>query len=95
MADNKNEEIVQQYPGTRQYPGAKPRYKDLTYVSEQDVGNFIVTTKQILFLRKTTMTHIVGKSVMAAAGIGSLLTGLPQGLVITDFMGEKHRDNCI
>ena len=41
MVDNKNEEIVQQYPGTRQYPGAKPRYNDLTYVSEQDVGNFI------------------------------------------------------
>ena len=26
---------------------------------------------------------------MEAAGIGSLLAGLPQGLVITDFMGEK------
>ena len=89
MADNKNEEILHQFPGTRQYPGTKPRYKDLTYVGEKDAGNFIVTTTQILFLRKETMTQTLGKNVMEATGIGSLLAGLPQGLVITDFIGEK------
>lgn len=80
---------MQQYAGARQYPGEKPKYKDLTYFGEQQVGNFILTNIRILFLRKTTMMRTLGKGATDAVGLAGFLAGLPQGLVITDFIGEK------
>jgi hypothetical protein len=86
---NGEEEILKQYPGTRTYQGEKPRYKDLTYVGEQDIGNFILTTKRLLFLRKSTMTRCLGKNIVDMAGMAGFLNGLPQSLVITDYVGKK------
>jgi len=86
---NEGEEILEQYAGVRQYSGEKPKYKDLTYFGEQQVGNFILTKKRILFLRKTTMTRLLGKEAAEWGGLASLLAGLPQGIVIANFIGEK------
>jgi hypothetical protein len=83
------EEILQQYPGSRKYPSEKPKYKDLTYVGEQDVGNFIFTNKRLLFLRKTTMAKRLGNGAIEGVGVASFLAGLPQGLVITDYIGSQ------
>jgi hypothetical protein len=88
MAADK-EEIITQYPGTRVYPGEKPKYKDLTYVGEQDNGSFILTSKRLLFLRKSTMKSCLKEGIADMAGIASFLAGLPQGLVITDYIGGK------
>lgn len=83
------EEILQQYPGTRKYPGEKPKYKDLTYFGEQDIGSFILTNRRLLFLRKTTLAKRLGKGAIEGVGIAGFLVGLPQGLVITDYIGGQ------
>jgi hypothetical protein len=85
----KEERILKQYADTRQYPGKKPKYKDLTYFGEQQMGTFILTDKCILFLRKTTMSRLLGKGALDLAGVASFLAGLPQGLVLTEYIGGK------
>jgi hypothetical protein len=85
----KSEEILEHYPGVRLYIGEKPKYKDLTYFGEQQIGNFILTEKRILFLRKTTMKRLLGKEATEFGGIAGIFAGLPQGVVIANFIGEK------
>ncbi len=84
-----NEEILEHYTGVRWYPGEKPKYKDLTYFGEQQVGNFLLTEKRILFLRKTTMKRLLGQEAAEFGGIAGIFAGLPQGVVIANFIGEK------
>ncbi|KYK37656.1 MAG: zinc ribbon domain-containing protein [Theionarchaea archaeon] len=89
IVEKTEEKILQQIPDARQYCGEKPKYKDLTTFGEQQLGNFILTDKRILFLRKTTMLKSLGKGAADLAGIAGFLAGLPQGLVLTDYIGGK------
>lgn len=74
------------FADARQYPGEKPRYRDLTYFGEQQLGNFILTDKRILFLRKTSMARIFGAATLELA---SFLAGLPAAIIAGHMAGAR------
>jgi hypothetical protein len=84
-----DEDIIEHHAGVRWYPGEKPKYKDLTYFGEQQIGNFLLTDKRILFLRKSTMKRLLGQEAVEFGGVAGIFAGLPQGVVIANFIGEK------
>ena len=85
-----NEEIILKHQtDARVYPGEKPKYRDLTYVKEQQLGNFILTDKRILFLRKTSVARSLGAAALEAVGLAGFLAGLPAALVVGAVAGAK------
>jgi len=84
-----DETIIRQSTDAKLHWGEKPKYKDLTAVGEKDIGNFILTNKRVLFLRKTTIERILGSGAVGLAGVISILAGLPAGLVITEQIEGK------
>lgn len=83
------EKILHNQPNTRIYPGEKPKYKDLTYVGEQQLGSFILTNKRVRFLRKTSLSRLFGAAALEMVGVAGLLVGLPASLVIGDMAGGR------
>ena len=67
-------------------PAKKPRYRDLTYFGEQQLGNFILTDQRILFLRKTSMARIFGAATLEMAGF---LAGLPAAIIAGHMAGAR------
>jgi hypothetical protein len=86
---SEDETILRQSTDAYLHWGEKPKYKDLTAVGEKDIGNFILTNKRILFLRKTTIERILGSGAVGLVGAISILAGLPAGLVITEHIEGK------
>ncbi len=83
------EKILHNQPNARIYLGEKPKYKNLTYVGEQQLGSFILTNKRLLFLRKTSLSRLFGATSLEIAGVAGLLVGLPASLVIGDMTGSR------
>lgn len=83
------ESILKHQTNARVYPGEKPRYRDLTHLKEQQLGNFILTDRRILFLRKTSMARTFGAAALELAGVAGLLAGLPAALILGDVAGGK------
>ena len=83
------ERILQNKPGTRLFITEKPKYKDLTYIGEQDSGSFLLTSRRILFLRKSSMTRTLGAAALELAGAAGLLVGLPAALVLGESVSNR------
>ena len=83
------EQILDHRTDARLYAGEKPKYKDLTYFGEQQLGNFILTDRRILFLRKTSLARTLGASALELAGVAGLLAGLPAAIVVGDMAGGR------
>jgi hypothetical protein len=83
------ERIIDHRTDSRLYSGEKPKYKDLTYFGEQQLGNFILTDRRILFLRKTSIARTLGAAAVELAGWGGFLAGLPAALVVAGTAGNR------
>ena len=84
-----DEEILDHRTDARWYAGEKPKYKDLTYFGDQQLGNFILTDRRILFLRKTTMARTLGGAALELTGLAGLLAGMPAALLVGDMAGGR------
>ena len=85
----REELILKNETGARLYLCEKPKYKDLTYFGEQQLGNFILTDKRILFLRKTSIARTLGAAALDLSGLAGVLAGLPAALIVTEMVGGK------
>lgn len=84
-----DEQILDHRTDARWYAGEKPKYKDLTYFGDQQLGNFILTNRRILFLRKTTVARTLGGGALELIGGAGLFVGMPVTLLIGDMAGAK------
>jgi len=84
-----DEQILDHRTDARWYAGEKPKYKDLTYFGDQQLGNFILTDRRILFLRKTTVARTLGGGALELIGGVGLFAGMPATLLIGDMAGGR------
>jgi hypothetical protein len=84
-----DERVLEHRTDARLCFGEKPRYRDLTYFGEEQVGNFILTDRRILFLRKSSMATTLGQAALEFTGLAGFLAGIPAGIVVGDMVGDR------
>jgi hypothetical protein len=82
----RDESVLLHEVSVKAFDGEKPKYGELTAVSDKEMGELLVTDQRILFFIRFSLRGEVGEAGMS---IASFLAGVPSGVVLSEYLASK------
>ena len=78
--------VLKHETSVKAFIGEKPKYSELTAVSDKEMGEFLVTNSRIIFFTRFSFARALGGT---GIDIASLLSGIPAGMVLSELLASK------